>query len=228
MDKLLILNRIKECKNLSSDKELAEFLGITSQNLSNWKSRNTIDYDLIFTKCEGIDTNWLISGKIFDSNRSDININSLPNIVAEPTAKYYKSPINQGIPMIPFEAFGGFGDTTIEGVNIETIQERYVIPLFQGIKIDFMIQVRGSSMYPKYNSGDVVACRIINELMFIQWNKVYVIDTISQGTLIKRLKKSNDVNNVICKSDNKDYDEFEIPKSDIRTIAMVVGVIRIE
>ena len=63
MDKLLILNRIKEYKNFSSDRELADFLGITTQNLSNWKSRNTIDYDLIFTKCVDINFSWLLTGK---------------------------------------------------------------------------------------------------------------------------------------------------------------------
>jgi phage repressor protein C with HTH and peptisase S24 domain len=114
------------------------------------------------------------------------------------------------------------------GVETSKIQDRYVVPLFEGIHIDFMIPVRGSSMYPKYNSGDVVACRIIKDLLYVQWNKTYVIDTYTQGTILKRLKKSTTDDHVVCKSDNKDYDEFELPKKDIRNIAMVVGVIRLE
>ncbi len=130
--------------------------------------------------------------------------------------------------MLPFDAFAGMGDDTINGVDFDTIEERYVIPLFDGIKIDFMIPVRGSSMYPKYSSGDVVACRLVEELLFVQWNKVYVIDTISQGVIMKRLLKGNSTDHIICKSDNKDYDEFYVPMNDIRSIALVVGVIRLE
>lgn len=139
------------------------------------------------------------------------------------------APVNKGgVPLLPIDAFAGLGDTSVSGVDFETIEERYVIPLFDGLKIDFMIAVRGSSMYPKYSSGDVVACRLISELLFIQWNKVYVLDSKSQGVIMKRVKKSQNPDYILCKSDNKDYDDFEIPRSDIRNIALVVGVIRLE
>ncbi|PDS26059.1 hypothetical protein B0A78_03375 [Flavobacterium columnare NBRC 100251 = ATCC 23463] len=134
----------------------------------------------------------------------------------------------KGIPLLPFDAFAGLGDSSVQGVDFDTIEDRYVVPLFDGITIDFMIPVRGSSMYPKYNSGDVVACRLVNELLFVQWNKVHVIDSVSQGVIMKRLLKSDKPDSVVCKSDNKDYGEFTVPMSDIRSIALVVGVIRLE
>ena len=215
MDKSLILNKIKSYLNLKSDTELANFLGIKPQVLSNWRARNTFDTELIYTKCVDIDANWLLTGE-GEMLKSDNNTPA----VAEPQ-------IPSGIPMLPFDAFAGIG-TDVEGVNLDTIEERYVVPLFDSMKMDFMISVRGSSMYPKYNSGDVVACRMVQELLFVQWNKVYVLDTISQGVIIKRLKKSDKEGFVICKSDNEQYEPFEIPMSDIRTIALVVGVIRLE
>ena len=215
MDKSLILNKIKSYLNLKSDTELANFLGIKPQVLSNWRARNTFDTELIYTKCVDIDANWLLTGE-GEMLKSDNNTPA----VAEPQ-------LPSGVPMLPFDAFAGIG-TDVEGVNLDTIEERYVVPLFDGMKMDFMISVRGSSMYPKYNSGDVVACRMVQELLFVQWNKVYVLDTISQGVIIKRLKKSDKEGFVICKSDNEQYEPFEIPMSDIRTIALVVGVIRLE
>lgn len=215
MDKSLILNKIKSYLNLKSDTELANFLGIKPQVLSNWRARNTFDTELIYTKCVDIDANWLLTGE-GEMLKSDNNTPA----VAEPQ-------LPSGVPMLPFDAFAGIG-TDVEGVNLDTIEERYVVPLFDGMKMDFMIPVRGSSMYPKYNSGDVVACRMVQELLFVQWNKVYVLDTISQGVIIKRLKKSDKEGFVICKSENEQYEPFEIPMSDIRTIALVVGVIRLE
>lgn len=157
---------------------------------------------------------WLLTGK-GEMLKNDI-----------PVTKAIKSA--QGIPVLQLEAFAGVGDSNIQGVNFDTIEERYVIPLFDGVKIDFMIPVRGSSMYPKYSSGDVVACRFIKELLFVQWNKVYVIDTLSQGIVMKRLIKGNNSEYVVCKSDNKDYDDFEVPMSEIRSVALVIGVIRLE
>ena len=215
MDKSKIIREIKLYLGVKNDTELADFLGIKQNTLSTWKSRNTMDYDLVISKCDFIDANWLLTGE-GEMLKSD---NNTP-IVAEPQ-------LPSGVPMLPFDAFAGIG-TDVEGVNLDTIEERYVVPLFDGMKMDFMIPVRGSSMYPKYNSGDVVACRMVQELLFVQWNKVYVLDTISQGVIIKRLKKSDKEGFVICKSDNEQYEPFEIPMSDIRTIALVVGVIRLE
>ena len=215
MDKSFIINQIKLHLGIKTDSEFAEFLGVKQPTISTWRKRNTIDYDLIITKCNNIDANWLLTGE-GEMLKSDNNTPA----VAEPQ-------IPSGVPMLPFDAFAGIG-TDVEGVNLDTIEERYVVPLFDGMKMDFMISVRGSSMYPKYNSGDVVACRMVQELLFVQWNKVYVLDTISQGVIIKRLKKSDKEGFVICKSDNEQYEPFEIPMSDIRTIALVVGVIRLE
>jgi hypothetical protein len=59
---VLILNRLKSALNFSKDIELATFLGVSTQGISSWRSRNTIDYDLIFAKCGQIDLNWLIKG----------------------------------------------------------------------------------------------------------------------------------------------------------------------
>ena len=91
-----------------------------------------------------------------------------------------------------------------------------------------MIEVEGASMYPKYNSGDIVACRIINESKFIQWNKTHVIATNDQGILIKRIKPSAQSGTVTIISDNKNYYPFDVSLEDVSGLALVVGVIRLE
>lgn len=62
INKSSILDRIKQKYHLKNNAALARFLGISSSTLANWYSRNSLDYDLILSKCEGIDINWLISG----------------------------------------------------------------------------------------------------------------------------------------------------------------------
>lgn len=63
MNRRLMLDQIKTHYKFKSDTEFAQHLGITPQNLSNWKSRNTFDAQLIYTKCEDVDPEWLLTGK---------------------------------------------------------------------------------------------------------------------------------------------------------------------
>lgn len=133
---------------------------------------------------------------------------------------------NAGIPLIPIDAMAGFGTGAVQVMHYDT--SKYIVPEFSELNVDFMIRVKGSSMVPKYNSGDLVACKklVITDIFF-QWNKVYVLDT-EQGALIKRVKKGSRDNYILLISDNKNYDPFELHLSKIFAVALVVGVIRLE
>ncbi len=63
MDVEQILNRLKKHYGFKSDSQLAKFLGISRQGLSNCKSRNTLNIKRIHQKCEGISADWLLTGK---------------------------------------------------------------------------------------------------------------------------------------------------------------------
>lgn len=140
-----------------------------------------------------------------------------------PSAVPAKEP-GEGIPLIPINAIAGIARGEISILELEC--ERFVVPVFKGA--DYLIQIRGSSMYPKYNSGDIVACQKIPALdLFLQWNKVYVIDTV-QGALIKRVKQGRDNNHISLVSENLSYDPFELRIDQINAIALVIGVIRLE
>lgn len=131
------------------------------------------------------------------------------------------------IPLVYQSAAAGFGNANFAIAEAD-VKEYYVVPKFKYCNVDFMIEISGSSMYPKYNSGDVVACTIIRESNFIQWNKCHIIATREQGILCKRLKPSDTPDCILAVSDNKEYPSFDVPKSEITGIALVVGVIRLE
>lgn len=63
MDKSLILNEIKKYLGFKTDKELAEFLGVKQNTFSTWRHRNTLDKELILSKCDFINANWLLTGE---------------------------------------------------------------------------------------------------------------------------------------------------------------------
>ncbi|MBF7093571.1 hypothetical protein IUY40_18730 [Flavobacterium sp. ALJ2] len=82
--------------------------------------------------------------------------------------------INVGIPLVDATAIEGFGNNTFSIENRD-VKEFYTIPKFKIKKIVFTTEAEGSSMYLKYSSIDIVACTIIKESSFIQWNKAHVI-----------------------------------------------------
>ena len=160
---------------------------------------------------------WLLTGK------GPMTTSNIPQPSDVPLAT--PSPMGgQGIPLLPVSAMAGVlsGDVSV----LEYECERYVVPAFQGA--DFLIPVKGSSMYPKYSSGDIVACkRVPASDLFFQWNKVYVLDT-DQGPLIKRIRRGSSDDTVLIVSDNTAYEPFELRRDQIRGIALVIGVIRLE
>jgi len=127
------------------------------------------------------------------------------------------------IPLIPTDAFAGPGLPSFDDLPIE---EYYDISDFYDA--DFIIRVKGASMQPNYCSGDLVACRIVQETLFFQWGKIYVINTRSQGVMIKRIKRSSLEGHILLVSDNEDYDPFDVPVSDIDALAIVLGGIKLE
>ena len=60
MKTIFIVDKLCLYYQLDKKGELAEKLGIKPSVLSNWITRNTIDWNIIFTKCEEINLNWLI------------------------------------------------------------------------------------------------------------------------------------------------------------------------
>lgn len=132
--------------------------------------------------------------------------------------------LKEGIPLIPLDAMAGVGKGEISVMDLDC--ERYVVPAFNGA--DYLIPVKGSSMVPKYSSGDIVACKKIPMTdIFFQWNKVYVLDT-AQGPIIKRVEKGKNENHLLLVSENEKYKPFELSLKQINAVAIVIGVIRLE
>ena len=132
------------------------------------------------------------------------------------------------LPLIPYDAFAGLPAVDNIGIAFKDC-EQYYIPDFISRGADFLIRVSGDSMVPQYLNGDLLACTMIKDVLFFQWGKIYVIDT-SQGVLVKRIMRiEGDDEHVLLVSENKDkYEPFKFPTSDIRSLAIVVGLIRAE
>ena len=130
----------------------------------------------------------------------------------------------QGIPLIPFSAMAGALRGEIQVCEYEC--EHYIVPEFK--TANFLITINGDSMLPTYKSGDIVACqREAMTSVFFQWNRPYVLDT-AQGAILKRIRPGSDKEHILIVSDNPAYIPFELPLTEIYSVALVVGFIRLE
>ena len=192
-----------------SQKKLAEMLDVHWRTVQNWETNGGISQSDYTKLCALLPEEELKEMRYYGEMQQ------------EPT------PEHGFLPLIPIEAVAGFPTIQLSGVELPFC-DTYFVPEFVTRGAQFLIRVSGDSMYPKYSNGDLLACRKIEEITFLQWGVVYVLDTI-QGALVKRLFESPNPDFVICHSDNQEqYPRFTLPKSDIRSLSIVVGVIRLE
>lgn len=212
--------------------KFASFIGTSEANIRNYRNTTNPKIEILATICEKIEISyeWMLTGQgemlkqaVETPKSTPTPVEALP-IESKLTAIKLPRNTREGIPLISTEAWaGGFmGDVQV----LEYECERYVVPMFDGA--DFLIPIKGSSMYPKYSSGDVVACKKLESWSFFQWGKVYLITT-SQGPIIKRICEGIDDEHVLIVSDNEArYSPFQLHRSEIIELSIVLGVIRME
>ena len=200
---------------IESQEDLAEKLGYNassvSQIVTGLKPLSEKFAKKICSLAEGkINLNYLITG------------NGQMLIERE---KQFRGAKKDVLPLIPYPAIGGYTEDNWTALLNDC--PLYAIPDIK-TPADFLIKVGGDSMNPKYQEGDLLACKMIQELLFFQWGKTYVLDT-SQGVMVKNIYEDKEnKDNILLVSENKDkYPPFSVPRSDIRKIALVVGSLRI-
>lgn len=201
--------------------EFCEKIGLTYGNFTGSNKKTPINSNTlgnILSIFSEISPEWLLTGE-GEMLRNGEKSLKIDNILATADANT--------LPLIPFEAVAGWNDIDVPGVRRDECLQYYV-PEFREAGAEFLVRVSGDSMFPRYASGDILACRRIQEVTFFQWGKVYVIDSL-QGPMVKRIMPSPDTpDHITCLSDNPQYPPFTLPKSEIRSLSIVVGIIRVE
>ena len=226
MDKTKMLERLIRHYTKGNKAQFAKLLGVSAQTISAWIARNTFDAELIYAKCRYVDSSWLLTGEGAMLQETENNNAPTPKHTVE-IAHQVPHGSSEGIPLIPLDAVAGFPAESGGGVRLEDC-ERYVIPEFENKGANFLIRVSGDSMVPLYYSGDLLACRKITDIRFFQWGTVYVLET-SQGVLVKRVQESVDhADSILCVSENSSvHHPFLLPRDDIRSLSIIVGLVRL-
>lgn len=200
-------------RNGISQQELADFLEIGQGYVSQMERG---DRPIPKTAMDKITSNpnWIVEVQNMEvetvDNRGVITVNC-------------KQEDCKPLPLVPREAISHPGTPHF---TKDQVQDYYNVREFRDC--DFLIRAKGDSMCPKYNGGDLVACRFVHDVLFFQWGRIYVVYTKSQGVILKRVQPSNDPDKIMCCPENPKYGAFEIPKADILLLAIVTGSISME
>ena len=214
-----MLDAIKSHLNMSKNADFARFLGISSQAVSNWYTRNTFDAELLYTKCDFINPAWLLTGK-GSMLKDDLNGIQTADETNGSTLPTTSMPPSIGTPYYDVAFIGGFDEVFNSQVNIPATN--IVIRGFE--KASLWCNVTGHSMEPKINHGDIIALRQCT-LNDIQYGEIYAVVLATIRT-IKILRRSPDPGKLrFIPINTEDYDEQEFDKSRIVNVFEVIGSI---
>lgn len=130
---------------------------------------------------------------------------------------------SETLPVIPTEAMAGTLGEFADQIK-EYDCERMVSPI-KGV--DFAIKVCGDSMSPDIPNGSQILVKKIYEEEFVEWGKVYCLDT-RNGAVIKRVYPTENPEVVECRSINPEYPPFKVNVKNINGWYRVLMVLSLK
>lgn len=234
-----ILQRIKNAISAANDAVLADFLGVKTQLIRVWRSRNTLDYNIVISKCASMDLNWILNGIIGDAQ------NETPQAVEPTKSSVNKSASNNDMPLIrevivtvdqrqeqqiqfvsalASAGYINYGKDPNYVEQLPTMSVAGLLPVgtYRGF------EVTGDSMEPNIYSGDKVIARLWSDKKIINKNDVFVVVTIDD-IVVKRvaLIVENEAQYLQCWSDNTVYEVYNLPVQNVLELWKVEAIFRV-
>lgn len=166
----------------------------------------------VLTAFPELNREWLLYGE-GDMLSSTSSAQSQPSVKNEHVTddEAYK------VPLVPVSALAGSLNDFSLSVKRDDC-ETVISPIKD---IDMAIKISGDSMEPEYPSDSQVFVKKINERAFLEWGRVYVLNTCN-GIVIKRLMPTADPNTVLCESINPKYPPFEVNLENVNGVYRVM------
>ena len=198
--------------------EFASRIGSDPSNLSkHMKGKLPINESLInrIVINLGVSKEWLLNGTDIPFGKKPSNI-----IAIEPTQN---TPI-VGTPVYDIDVTAGndcrsmmFADDRIIGA--------ISVP---NISVDSrIVRVSGDSMAPVICNGDYLAVRELSNISQLFWGQIYVV-ILEDYRMVKYVRRHEDPEKIILRSENKNYDDMEVNRCDIRDMLFVQNILHID
>lgn len=212
------------------ERKIGASKGVISRAITNGTDIQSKWLQAIVENYPQYSAQWLLTGKgdmLATDSFQRHDIQQQEDFATVKPYQEYSDNKRGAIPLVYEKAIGGFLNNEFSIAERDVIAY-YTIPKFRNLGVDFMIELYGDSMIPRLFPGDIIACSIITNPNFIQWNKCHLIASREQGLLVKRLMPGENKATLKAVSENPSYPSFDIPKDDICGLALIVGSIRLD
>ena len=196
-----------------TQKVFASIIGTTQPTIANWIAANQIPEGGIAKICKAlpdVSFEWL-TGKEDTPRRGYKE----PEYVT-PSRTPIGKPFYSQMPASAGQAYMGDDVVVYDNIYIPNQNAELFIP------------VKGNSMEPTLDSGDIVGVRRLDGgVGLIRPNDIYLISTRENERMLKRIKNINNRDpNLTLYSDNPSYAPFHVEKEAICSVHKVVTVIK--
>lgn len=195
-----VVERIKKAYDLRSDAAFADMMGLASSTPNTWKTRDSLDHDLIMQKCADLNLEWVFRGRgepRFDDNVSDAIVR-------------YESKTSVAVPIYSDRLGAGTGDEPRdEIVSYGRFFEDWLRSAV-GVQPDraFVAPVRGRSMENLLMDGDLVLCEHVEE---INYEDIYAC-RLNNELKIKHVHRNGST--IVLRPENDKYPTVEVGAGD--------------
>ena len=204
--------------------QFAERIGVDTSNLSKYLNAHMPLSDSFLNRIVvnlGVSKEWLLDGTDLPFAKSTVRIESPDSRIALPSDPNAPSA---GIPVYDVDATAGSVSGRNELFSSENIVGWVNLPnMSPNCRI---VRVSGDSMAPVIMDGDFVAVRELSNLSQIYWGQIYVVQ-LDDFRLVKYLRRHTDPNMVVLRSENPNYDDMDVRRSDIHELLLVQHILHI-
>ena len=218
-----IVKRAKDAMKFRTDLELAQYLGVARSTLSNWMTRNSIDFPLLLEKMKDVDYNWLLTGKGSHKLREQQMEGNMVELIHTP--KTTDKMDDRNIPLYDITA----------AANLKTLlsnRRQYLLDYIRipnGPQCDGAVYVSGDSMYPILKAGDIIGFKEISSLDYIIYGEMYLVSFHIDGDdylAVKYVNRSDKPHCIKLVSYNPHHDPMDLPLENIQAMGIVKFSIR--
>jgi len=202
--------------------QMAQMIDIDNSNLSKYiNARIPISDSLVnrFVVNMGVNKEWLLNGTDMPFAKSPVQLQvDNGTVLTSPAA-------GQGTPVYDIDATAG----VIEGRSNLFASDRIMGWInLPDISPDCrIVKVSGDSMSPVINDGDYVAVRELTNKKQIFWGQIYIVE-LENFRVLKYVRRHNDPQMLVLRSENSNYDDMDVYRSEVRDMLLVQHIMHLK
>lgn len=202
--------------------------GITRGVLGQNNGMNEANTSRFLVKYPEVDANWLFTGQGEMLKKEISTIKEPSNEYQSFASRTDRVEDSQMIPLYDLDAVAGI-IPVINDINKQKPVDHIYIP--NAPKCDGAMYATGDSMYPLLKSGDILAFKIITDLINdVFFGEMYILFIEVAGDLFRTVKfvhKGDDKDFFKLVSQNKHHQDKDVHISKIKAMAQVKASIRV-